>query len=426
MSDRIAVIGLGYVGLPVALAFAKKFPNTIGFDINHIKVEQLKQGVDATGEVSEQDLKSSQIKITSDLTDLADANFFVVAVPTPIDQNHQPDLNPLRKASATIGKVLKPGATIVYESTVYPGVTEDICGPILAQVSGLRQSIDFKLGYSPERINPGDKAHTLEKIVKVVSGEDGETLEQVARVYETIIEAGVYRAPSIKVAEVAKVIENTQRDLNIALMNELAVICNKIGIPTREVLAAANTKWNFLPFTPGLVGGHCIGVDPYYLTTKAEELGYRPEVILAGRRINDSMGTYLAQRLVKLLVQANRPIQGAKVGILGLTFKENVPDLRNSRIPDIVAELQQFGIHPLVHDSLADSQEAQSEYGIELIDWEELSHLDAMILAVPHKAYLEMPDQELLASLNPDGVLIDVKSVLDPTTLHKTLNYWSL
>ncbi|WP_199248599.1 nucleotide sugar dehydrogenase [[Phormidium] sp. ETS-05] len=426
MNDRIAVIGLGYVGLPVALAFAKKFPNTIGFDINIAKVEQLKQGIDVTGEVNAEDLTSSQIQLTSNLTELEASNFFVVAVPTPIDKNRRPDLTPLQKASATIGKVLKPGATIVYESTVYPGVTEDICGSILAQVSGLRQSIDFKLGYSPERINPGDKAHTLEKIVKVVSGEDKETLERVARVYETIIEAGVYRAPSIKVAEAAKVIENTQRDLNIALMNELAVICDKLGIRTRDVLAAANTKWNFLRFTPGLVGGHCIGVDPYYLTTKAEELGYRPEVILAGRRINDSMGSYLAQRLVKLLVQANKPIHNAKVGILGLTFKENVPDLRNSRVPDIVAELQQFGISPLIHDALANSEEAQAEYGIQLIDWHELSDLDAMILAVPHKAYLEMPSQQLLDSLRPDGVLMDVKSVLDSATLPKTIHYWSL
>lgn len=426
MSDKIAVIGLGYVGLPVALAFAKKFPNTVGFDINIAKVEQLKQGIDATGEVTTEDLTSSQIKFTSNLTDLEESNFFVVAVPTPIDKNRRPDLTPLQKASATIGKVLKPGATIVYESTVYPGVTEDICGPILAQVSGLRQSIDFKLGYSPERINPGDKAHTLEKIVKVVSGEDEETLERVARVYEKIIEAGVYRAPSIKVAEAAKVIENTQRDLNIALMNELAIICDKLGIRTRDVLAAANTKWNFLRFTLGLVGGHCIGVDPYYLTTKAEEIGYHPEVILAGRRINDSMGTYLAQRLVKLLVQANKPIQNAKVGILGLTFKENVPDLRNSRVPDIVAELKQFGINPLVHDALANSEEAQAEYGIQLIDWHELSDLDGMILAVPHKAYLEMPRQQLLDSLRPDGVLMDVKSVLDPATLPKTIHYWSL
>ncbi|MCT7961875.1 nucleotide sugar dehydrogenase [Laspinema sp. D1] len=426
MSDKIAVIGLGYVGLPVALAFAKKFPNTVGFDINIAKVEQLQQSIDVTGEVTTEDLTFSKLKITSNLADLADINFFVVAVPTPIDKNHRPDLTPLHKASEMIGKVLKPGATIVYESTVYPGVTEDICGPILAQVSGLRQRIDFKLGYSPERINPGDKAHTLEKIVKVVSGEDEETLERVARIYKTIIEAGVYRAPSIKVAEAAKVIENTQRDLNIALMNELAVICDKIGIRTHDVLAAANTKWNFLRFTPGLVGGHCIGVDPYYLTTKAEELGYRPEVILAGRRINDSMGSYLAQRLVKLLVQANKPIQNAKVGILGLTFKENVPDLRNSRVPDIVAELQQFGIRPLVHDVLANSEEAQAEYGIQLIDGNELSDLDAIILAVPHKAYLEMPSQQLLESLRPDGVLMDVKSVLDSATLPKTIHYWSL
>lgn len=426
LAPSIAVIGLGYVGLPVALAFAKKFSNTIGFDINKGKVEQLRQGRDATGEVNAEDLVSSQIKLTSHLTDLEESNFFVVAVPTPINRNHRPDLTPLQKASETIGKVLKPGATIVYESTVYPGVTEDICGPILAQVSGLQQNVDFKLGYSPERINPGDKAHTLEKIVKVVSGEDEETLERVARVYETIIEAGVYRAPSIKVAEAAKVIENTQRDLNIALMNELAVICDKLGIRTREVLAAANTKWNFLRFTPGLVGGHCIGVDPYYLTTKAEELGYRPEVILAGRRINDSMGSYLAQRLVKLLVQANKPIQNAKVGILGLTFKENVPDLRNSRVPDIVGELQQFGISPLVHDTLADREEAKVEYGIQLIDWQELSNLDAMILAVPHTAYLERSTQQLLDYLRPDGVLMDVKSALDLAIIPKTMHYWSL
>lgn len=426
MSDRIAVIGLGYVGLPVALAFAKKFSNTVGFDINRAKIEELRQGIDSTGEVSTDDLKASTLKITSNLADLADSSFFVVAVPTPIDRNNRPDLTPLRKASETIGQLLKPGSIIVYESTVYPGVTEDICGPILAQVSGLRQSIDFKLGYSPERINPGDKAHTLEKIVKVVAGEDAETLERVARVYGTIIEAGVYHAPSIKVAEAAKVIENTQRDLNIALMNELAVICDKLRIRTRDVLAAANTKWNFLPFTPGLVGGHCIGVDPYYLTTKAEELGYRPEVILAGRRINDSMGIYVAQRLVKLLVEANRPIQGSKVAILGLTFKENVPDLRNSRVPDIVIELRQFGIQPLVHDLLANPREASEEYGIQLVGWQELSDLDAMILAVPHKKYLEMFRQDLLASLRSDGVLIDVKSMLDPVTLPDKLNYWSL
>jgi UDP-N-acetyl-D-galactosamine dehydrogenase len=426
MTDRIAVIGLGYVGLPVALAFAKKFPKTIGFEINLEKVTELRQGIDRTGEVSSEELKSSALKITANPYDLAETNFFVVAVPTPVAIDNRPNLTPLIKASKTIGKVLKTGSVVVYESTVYPGVTEEICGPILAKYSGLKQGVDFKLGYSPERINPGDKIHSLEKIVKIVSGEDPETLERVAQVYETIIEAGIYRATSIKVAEAAKVLENTQRDVNIALMNELALICDRLNIRTSEVLAAARTKWNFLPFTPGLVGGHCIGVDPYYLTTKAEELGYHPEVILAGRRINDRMGAYLGQRLVKLLVQCNLAIKGAKVGILGLTFKENVPDLRNSRVPDVIAELKQFGINPLVHDPLANPEEAKEEYGINLENWEQLMQLDALILAVNHQTYLEMPRQKLLASLRPDGVLMDVKSMLDPTTLPEGLTYWSL
>ncbi len=426
MSDRIAVIGLGYVGLPVALALAKKFPDTVGFDINIEKVEALRQGIDRTGEVSPDDLKLSSLKITSNPDHLSKANFFIVVVPTPIDRNHRPNLAPLLKASETVGKVLQPGAVVVYESTVYPGVTEEVCGPVLAKVSGLQQGNDFKLGYSPERINPGDKAHSLEKIVKMVAGEDAETLERVARVYETIIDAGVYRSPSIKVAEAAKVIENTQRDLNIALMNELALICDRLEISTRDVLAAANTKWNFLPFTPGLVGGHCIGVDPYYLTTKAEEVGYHPQVILAGRRINDSMGAYLGQRLVKLLVQANLPFQGSRVGILGLTFKENVPDLRNSRVPDIVAELRQFGIEPLVHDVLADAREAQQEYGIHLVDWQDMSNLDGIVLAVNHQAYLNMPFEQLIACLRPGGVLMDVKSALDPAKVPHTVHYWSL
>lgn len=426
MNEHIAVIGLGYVGLPVALAFARKFSNTVGFDIDIEKVEQLRQGIDRTSEVCTEELKNSRLKLTSDLYDLADTTFFVVAVPTPIDRNHRPDLTCLIKASELVGKMLKPGAVVVYESTVYPGVTEEICGPILAKVSGLTQSVDFKLGYSPERINPGDKAHTLEKIVKVVAGEDAETLERVAQTYAAIIDAGVYRAPSIQVAETAKAIENTQRDLNIALMNEIALICDRIGLRTRDVLAAAGTKWNFLPFTPGLVGGHCIGVDPYYLTTKAEELRYHPEVILAGRRINDGMGTYLGQRLVKLLVAANLPIKGARVAILGLTFKENVPDIRNSRVPDIVSELQQFGVETLVHDPLADSYETQREYGIQLVDWQDLSHLDGIVLAVSHRAYLEMPQEQLLASLRSGGVLMDVKSALDPQTVPSGVNYWSL
>ncbi len=426
MNECIAIIGLGYVGLPVALAFAKKFPNTIGFDINVEKVKALRQGIPRIGEDYTSSLKSSSLQITSDIDDLVETNFFVVAIPTPIDHNHRPDLTFLIKASEMIGKVLKPGAVVVYESTVYPGVTEDICGPVLAEVSGLQQGIDFKLGYSPERINPGDTSHTLEKIVKVVAGEDAETLERVASVYGTIINAGVYRSPSIKVAEAAKVIENTQRDLNIALMNELALICDRLDIRTRDVLATANTKWNFLRFTPGLVGGHCIGVDPYYLTAKAEEVGYNPQVILAGRRINDSMGTYLGQRLVKLLAQANLYVKGARVGILGLTFKENVPDVRNSRVPDIVAELRQFGIESLVHDPLADIHEAQREYHIHLADWQDMANLDAVVLAVSHQAYLDMPREQLFACVRSGGVVMDVKSVFNPATVPPNLTYWSL
>ncbi|MEC4893967.1 MAG: nucleotide sugar dehydrogenase [Oscillatoria sp. PMC 1051.18] len=424
--DRIAVIGLGYVGLPLAVALAKKFPDTVGFDTNIEKVKVLRQGIDQTGQVSPNNLTLSSLKITSNPDHLSKANFFIVAVPTPIDRNHKLNLTPLVKASKTIGKVLQPGAVVVYESTVTPGVTEKICGPVLAKVSGLQQGIDFKLSYSPERINPGDQNHTLEKIVKVVAGEDAETLERVARVYETIIDAGVYRAPSIKVAEAAKVIENTQRDLNIALMNELALICDRLEISTRDVLAAAKTKWNFLPFTPGLVGGHCIGVDPYFLITKAEEVGYHPQLILAGRRINDSMGTYLGQRLVKLLIHYHLPIKGARVGILGLTFKENVPDLRNSRVPDIVTTLQQFGIETLVHDCLADARKAQQKYGIQLADWSDLSNLDGVVLAVTHKAYLDVPCEQLLACLRPNGVLMDVKSALDPDRIPPNVNYWSL
>lgn len=424
--NRIAIIGLGYVGLPVALAFSQKFINTLGFDINVERVKALKQGVDCTGEVSPDDLKSSRLKITSNPDDLLEANFFIVAVPTPIDRDHRPNLTPLIKASETIGRVLQPGAIVVYESTVYPGVTEDICGPILEKVSGLQRGIDFKLGYSPERINPGDRAHTFEKIIKVVAAEDADALERVAQVYAAVIEAGIHQAPSIKVAEAAKVIENTQRDLNIALMNELALICDRLRIRTKDVLDAAQTKWNFLPFTPGLVGGHCIGVDPYYLTTKAEEVGYHPQVILAGRRINDSMGQFLAQRLIKLLVEADVHIKGARVGILGLTFKENVPDLRNSRVPDIIVELRQFGIDPLVHDPLVNPEEAQQEYGIHLQEWYDMSELNGLVLAVSHEFYQKMSCEQLIACLHPKGVLMDIKSVLNPLTLPATISYWSL
>jgi UDP-N-acetyl-D-galactosamine dehydrogenase len=427
MAERIAVIGLGYVGLPVALAFARKFPGTVGFDINTTKVNQLKAGHDSTGEVPASVLQSSSLQMTADPAALSDCTFFVVAVPTPVDHNNTPDLSPVERASATVAKALKKGDVVVYESTVYPGVTEEVCGPILAKLSGLVQGRDFKLGYSPERINPGDQVHTLEKITKVVSGEDGPTLERVAAAYGAIIEAGVFRAANIKVAEAAKVIENTQRDLNIALMNELALIFDRLGIRTRDVLAAAGTKWNFLKFSPGLVGGHCIGVDPYYLTMKAQQLGYQPEVILAGRRINNSVGPYVAQKLVKLLIHQNIPVKGARVGVLGLTFKENVSDIRNSKVPDILGELRQFGIEPKVHDAMADAADAKHEYGLTLSKLDELIDLDAVILAVSHTPYLEGGIAAVAARVKPGGVILDVKSALDPAGLPAgRATYWCL
>jgi UDP-N-acetyl-D-glucosamine/UDP-N-acetyl-D-galactosamine dehydrogenase len=426
MDERIAVIGLGYVGLPVALAFARKFPNTVGFDIHKEKVEELRRGYDRNHEVSEETLKSNPIKISCDPKDLEGITFFVVAVPTPVDKNNVPDLTPVVKSSETVGKALKKGSIVVYESTVYPGVTEDICGPILAKVSGLKQSVDFKLGYSPERINPGDHEHTLERITKVVSGEDAESLDRVARAYGAIIDAGIHRAQSIKVAEAAKVIENTQRDINIALMNELAFIFDRMGIRTADVLAAAGTKWNFLKFRPGLVGGHCIGVDPYYLTTKAQELGYQPEVILAGRRINNSVGPYVAQRLVRMLINGDRPVKGAKIGVLGLTFKEDCNDLRNSKVPDILTELRTFGIEPLIHDPLGNPKEAEHEYGVHLASLDEYKNLDAVILAVSHKAYLEMGQSKIQSFVRDGGMVIDVKSALNPNKMERGIQYWSL
>ena len=424
--ERIAVIGLGYVGLPLALAFARKFPGTIGFDIKQSRVDALREGRDETNETSSAELSASAIKFTADPADLKQATFFIVAVPTPVDKAKRPDLEALESASRIVGQALAPGAAVVYESTVYPGVTEDICAPILEKESGLRWKTGFHLGYSPERINPGDKEHTIDKIVKVVSGDDPETLDRVARVYETVVTAGVFRAASIKVAEAAKVIENTQRDLNIALMNELAIIFDRIGIRTKDVLDAAATKWNFLRFSPGLVGGHCIGVDPYYLTAKAEELGYHPQVILAGRRINDGTGAYIAQRFVKSLIHAKITVMGARVAILGLTFKENVPDIRNSRVPDIVAELDSFGVNARVHDPLADPAQCRHEYGITLAPWEELTALDGIILAVPHGEYLAMGSARLLAALKPRAILADIKSVLDPSLLPAEVTYWSL
>lgn len=425
MSERIAVIGLGYVGLPVALAFAQKFPGTVGFDIDQAKIAALQQGQDRTGEVSEEILQTTSLTLTSNPAALAEATFFVVSVPTPVDSAHRPDLRLLVRASEMIGAVLQSGAVVVYESTVYPGVTEDICGAALARVSGLRSGIDFKLGYSPERINPGDKEHTLEKIVKIVAGEDEETLNRVADVYGAIIDAGIHRAPSIKVAEAAKAIENTQRDLNIALMNELALIFDRLDISTRDVLAAAGTKWNFLRFSPGLVGGHCIGVDPYYLTAKAEEVGYNPQVILAGRRINDGMGAFLAQRLVKLLIHADISVKTAKVAILGLTFKEDVPDIRNSRVPDIAGELRQFGIEPLIHDPIAESGHAHEEYGLTLSPWEEIKEMDALIVAVGHQFYRDVPCPQLRQCVKTGGVVMDVKSIFDPACLPH-IHFWSL
>ena len=405
---------------------AKQYPHTVGFDINQAKLAELHKGIDRTGEVSTADLTNTTLKITSDIIDLANTNFFIVAVPTPVDNEHRPDLTPLIKSSETIGKVIKSGSIVVYESTVYPGVTEEICGVIISKISGLKQGIDFKLGYSPERINPGDKLHTLEKIVKVVAGEDLETLTKISAVYGAIIEAGVYAAPSIKVAEMAKVIENTQRDLNIAFMNELALICDRLEIRTKDVLDAAKTKWNFLPFAPGLVGGHCIGVDPYYLTTKAESVGYHPQVILAGRRINDNMGSYIAQKTVKLLLKNQVDITRSRVGILGLTFKENVPDIRNSRVPDIIQELQQFNIKPLVHDPLATANDVEKEYGVTLSDWAELTELDAIILAVPHQYYLDLTAIEVCQCLKAGGVLVDVKSMYHPAEIADRVIYWSL
>lgn len=426
MTERIAIIGLGYVGLPLALAFARKFPGTVGFDIKQSRVDALCAGRDETNETSPEELGATTLRFTSNPDDIKDATFFIVAVPTPVDKSKRPDLSPVESASRIVAKALKPGDVVVYESTVYPGVTEEICTPILEKESGLRWKTDFHLGYSPERINPGDKEHTIEKIIKVVSGDDAETLERVAYTYGAIVEAGVFRAASIKVAEAAKVIENTQRDLNIALMNELAIIFDKIGIRTKDVLDAAATKWNFLRFTPGLVGGHCIGVDPYYLTAKAEELGYHPQVILAGRRINDGMGAYIAQRLVKMLIHAKIPVMGARVAILGLTFKENVPDIRNSRVPDIVNELASFGVDILVHDPLAYPEQALREHGIRLSPWEDLAELDGLILAVPQKEYLEQLLQRLNSMVKENGVVMDIKSVLEPDVLNTSSMNWSL
>lgn len=424
--EKVCVIGLGYVGLPVALAFAEKFPGTLGFDISSNKIKQLKEGVDPTGELSPSELNSVKLTVTDRVEDLRDATFFVVAVPTPVDAGNIPDLAPLIKASETVGKVLKKGDVVVYESTVYPGVTEEVCAPVLARVSGLDAFKDFQLGYSPERINPGDKQRTLKKIVKVVAGQDQVALERIADAYGEIIEAGVFRARSIKVAEAAKVIENTQRDLNIALMNELSLIFDRLSIRTSDVLEAASTKWNFLPFKPGLVGGHCIGVDPYYLTHKAISLGYQPEVILAGRRINDNMGQFIAQKTVKLLMKQGLSLTSLRVGILGLTFKENVSDIRNSKIPSIVHELAEFGIKASVFDPLANWHEAKEEYGLELEHEAEMREMDALILAVPHDVFMLEKAARVISKVKKGGVLIDVKASIAREAIPAEIAYWAL
>ncbi len=423
---RIAVLGLGYVGLPLALALARRFKGTVGFDINAEKVAALKGGRDVNNEGYDDELRATSLAITDKEPDLRGCNFFIIGVPTPVDANHNPDMRALTLASATVGRVIIPGSIVVYESTVYPGVTEDLCGPVIEEVSGLKRGKDFKLGYSPERMNPGDKEHSLASVVKVVSGEDAATLDRVAHVYSQVVTAGVHRAPSIKVAEAAKVIENTQRDLNIALMNELAIIFERMRICTKDVLDAAATKWNFLRFSPGLVGGHCIGVDPYYLTAKAEQLGYHPQVILAGRRINDGMGAFVAQKLVKLMVQRGLPVKGAQVGILGLSFKENVTDIRNSRVPDIVRELEEFGVQVMVSDPHAEPAEVLHEYGVRLASRDELRALDGLILAVAHREYMSEGPDTIVSSLKPNGVFVDIKSVFSRSMVPSSVEYWCL
>ncbi len=423
----VAVIGLGYVGLPLAVEFGKKM-KTIGFDLSESKIENYKKFIDPTGECSTEDLKAAkQLTVSTDPAAIGEADMIVIAVPTPIDKAHQPDFKPLIGSSTTVGKYMKKGCTVIYESTVYPGATEEVCIPVLEENSGLKWKKDFNVGYSPERINPGDKEHTLTTIVKVVSGDNDDTLNKVADLYESVVTAGVYRASSIKTAEAAKVIENTQRDLNIALMNELSLIFNKIGIDTVEVLEAAGSKWNFLPFRPGLVGGHCIGVDPYYLTHKAEMLGYHPDVIIAGRRINDGMGKFIAEQTIKQMIETGTAIKESKVIVLGLTFKEDCPDLRNSRVIDVINELRDYGSEVFVHDPVPGPEEALEEYGIKLIAWDDLPQADAIVAAVSHKAFLEQPASVFASKIKKNGCFIDVKSAFDASEIKANgLSVWRL
>ena len=425
--EKLSLVGLGYVGMPIAVAFAKKI-KVVGYDLNAKKIELYKSGFDPTREVGDEGVKASSVDFTADESKLKEAKFHIVAVPTPVNDDHTPDLTPVEGASAILGRNLVKGSVIVFESTVYPGVTEDVCVPILERESGLKCGIDFKIGYSPERINPGDKIHRLETIKKIVSGMDEETLECVAKVYELVVEAGVHRAESIKVAEAAKVIENSQRDINIAFMNELSIIFNKMGIDTKSVLEAAGTKWNFLKFYPGLVGGHCIGVDPYYLTYKAEMMGYHSQIILSGRRINDDMGKYCAENCVKNLIAADKPVRNAKVAILGFTFKENCPDTRNTKVIDIVKELREYGIEPIIADPEADVDEAKRLYGIEFVDINSVNGMDAVILAVAHKKYNEFSMTELDSFFGKGKkVLLDLKGLLNRKEYEAAgYSYWRL
>lgn len=424
---KLSLVGLGYVGMPIAVAFAKKI-NVVGYDLNAAKIDLYKSGIDPTKEVGDEAIKNTTVEFTADASKLREAKFHIVAVPTPVYDDHMPDLTPVEGASRILGQNLTKGSIIVFESTVYPGVTEEVCVPILEKESGLKCGVDFKVGYSPERINPGDKVHRLETIKKIVSGMDEETLEVVAKVYELVVAAGVHRAPSIKVAEAAKVIENSQRDINIAFMNELSIIFNKLGIDTKSVLEAAGTKWNFLKFYPGLVGGHCIGVDPYYLTYKAEIMGYHSQVILAGRRINDDMGKYVAENVVKNLIKSEKAVKNAKVAILGFTFKENCPDTRNSKVFDIVKELREYGIDPMIADPTADAAEAKHLYGVEFTDISKIKDMDAVVLAVAHDAFAKftLADMDKFYGKG-QKVLVDVKGLFDRNVYEKAgYNYWRL
>ncbi len=427
--EKLSLVGLGYVGMPIAVAFARKI-KVVGFDLNEKKIELYKNGIDPTNEVGNEVIKNTKVEFTADASKLKEAKFHIVAVPTPVNSDHTPDLTPVEGASRILGQNLTKGSIVVFESTVYPGVTEDICVPILEKESGLKCGVDFKIGYSPERINPGDKVHRLETITKIVSGMDEETLDTVAKVYELVVEAGVYRADSIKVAEAAKVIENSQRDINIAFMNELSMIFNRMGIDTKSVLEAAGTKWNFLKFFPGLVGGHCIGVDPYYLTYKAEELGYHSQIILSGRRINDDMGKYVAESLVKNLIKADIPVKGAKVAILGFTFKENCPDTRNTKVIDIYNELKEYGITPMVVDPAADADEAKRLYGISFETVKDVKDMDAVIMAVAHTQFTSFTKDDISGFFDPKHnkkVFMDIKGLFDRKTFDtEDYIYWRL